>query len=571
MAQSQFYHDDINIADWRILIYLLDKTTGESEFVVDLSNIAISDISIVKERNKPDSCSVTIEYTQFKNKLEYEGSQPENIMMPLLTEIKVQRNFRTVFAGTLYHMELSLGEIGSEQLTLKCLGWGELLAKRYVSGAFVGSYPSIARQIVSAAQHEMNWFDNYAFEYSDDYFQGWHWSGKTDEQEAPPRSNSAHWGGGVYLLNGQSMWTYSMASHDLTNNDLSLPQMTFNFWYRNSGAGTVRLEMLAADNESNPSTVLLTYNANVGQNSNWVQFKGTIPASNISSKVRWLRITAVGMNIDISDFELYTKPVDNDIYDLNITNGVIDAGEHKYRTDRIRHYHSELAKDILYDIANLTTDNGDTFEYEFDENKKFNIYYLQGSNIADPAMTAEYPGNVKSMKIERGLEDIYNLNYAKAQEQKTIKNADGNETTTTRVWTGAYSSPSSLSRFGVMAAKNSYDSINSYNSLDTAATSDLSVFDEVQNVPEIEVDSNIYNAGNVFLGDTLIVNVLTDSMFQFINGTYRVYKYQVNVSQDAVETMSLTLLPPGIAALQLISFPTAYKNLSNDVRRLLNN
>ena len=101
------------------------------------------------------------------------------------------------------------------------------------------------------------------------------------------------------------------------------------------------------------------------------------------------------------------------------------------------------------------------------------------------------------------------------------------------------------------------------------AYSDLNVFDEIQNIPEIEVDSNIYNPGNVYLGDTIMVNVLSDQLFEFINGSYRVYKYVLSVSQDSVENMRLTLLPPDMQSMQLISFPMQYKYIKNDVKRLI--
>ena len=53
-----------------------DKSAGSSYGrLVDISNIAISDLAITKERNIPDILSTTIEYVQFKKKLEDENTK----------------------------------------------------------------------------------------------------------------------------------------------------------------------------------------------------------------------------------------------------------------------------------------------------------------------------------------------------------------------------------------------------------------------------------------------------------------------------------------------------------------
>lgn len=581
---SMFSNDDIGIADFRILLKLWDREHQTSEFLVDISNLAYSDIRISKERNSPDTCVVTIEYTQFKEKLKYEGSEPQNILMPFLTEVVVQRNFETIFAGTLFHLNLQLGEVGKELVELKCCSWGEHFEKRYVSESFHGTYPQIARALVQAGQHELNWFDNYAFEYTEDYFQGWEWSGATDEQQSPPRSNPKHYDGGIYLTSGQYATTYSMTPNNTMAEGMdkyTLAPMYFSFWYRanNCSSGSSLRLTMAGDNENSYGTVRLTYNASISDRSEWTKFEGTIPSTNINEDIHWLRIQAINGNIDVSDLQLYTQPSNGDAYDLDINpNGKFEPADHNFDNSRIRHYHRQNIKDALYNLAKLSNSMGtnsttgdsepDTFEYEFDEKKNFNIYYKQGLSIADPAFAATYPGIIKTLSIERGLEDISNINYSEATETKTIKDKNGNEQTITKNWNSAYSSGGSMSRFGAMVDFKSFESVHSYSDLNIVGGSELNIFDEVVNVPKINVDSNIYNTGNVFLGDTVIVNVLSDPLFNFINGTYRVYSFDVSINKDSVESMSLTLIPPDKAALQLISFPKDYKYIKNDLKRL---
>lgn len=659
-----YFADDINIADFRILCYLWNRETGKSDLLIDISNIATSGIKIEKERNKPDTLEVAIEYTQFKEKLNYEGSHPEYILMPFLTEIKIQRNFETIFAGTLFHLSLSLSENNREEVTLKCCSWGEHYEKRYVSECFHGTYPEIAQQLVMAGQHELNWFDNYAFEYTDEYWQGWEWShfhhwrvtdgyatsppgsssaeptgyrvgdvlsytggggscsfrvakvssgGRpedltlisstvftqdvskfdgvratggsgsncylnltTETSLIPPRSVDGRYGGGVLLLNGESAWTYSMSNGNLTGDNLhDLDDLYFSFWYKCNSHSDLTLTMHADGAQADvPGATLKTFTASLGGATTWTQYATTIPAFSVADDIRWLKIAVSGANLEISDLQLYTKPKNHDAYDLDIKLGKIYNQGHKFDTSRVQHYHRQNIKTALYNVAkyvNFKNDKGepDTFEYEFDENKVFNIYYKQGKSIADPAFAATYPGIIKNLEIERGLEDICNLSYAEGNESRSYKDASGADTQYTKKWISPYSSPISTNRYGVMTEFNAYDAIHSYSDLDDVAYSNLNVFDEIQSIPEVEVDSNIYNAGNVYLGDAVIVNVLADPLFEYINGTYRVYKYSLDISRDSVETMRLTLIPPDIQALQLISFPVQYKYLQNDVKRLV--
>lgn len=563
----------IDTPDYRIIITLWNRETGSSDVLADISDIAVNGIEITKERNMPDSCEITIEYTQFKERMKYEGSEPQNILMPYLTEVRVMRDFVPVFAGTLFHMSISLGEINSELLTLKCCSWGEHYEKRYVSEAFYGSYPSIGQQLVLAGQHEMNWFDNYAWEYSDDYFQGWKWSHTTEKEKAPPRATSPHWDGGIQLSAGQSIWTYSMQSDNhMGPNRMLIGPLYFSFWYKTGSAGSLVLS-LHGDTEGDIGAQVGNFTANLNTATAWTKYEGTIPAQTISQKIRWLKLYT-NTNMEISDLNLYTKPKQGDAYDLDITIGAFEAMGHQYDNTRVRHYHTQKIKDALYNVAKLSNAEGndglpDTFEYEFDANKKFNIYYKQGLPAADPDLSATYPGVIKSLSVERGIEDVFNVNYASSEEEKTYKNSAGEEETITKKWASLYSSPSSMARFGAQCQFNDYESVHSYTDLEEVAGSDLQVFDEVQNIPEVQVDSNVWNLGNCHLGDGMMVKILQDSLFEFVNGTYRIYSIDCSVDQLNVETITLTLTPPDIAGLQMISFPKAYKYLQNDVKRLL--
>ena len=260
----QFIVDDIQIPDYRIELWTYDYNPKDGIkkmlFLADISNIAISSINIVKERNLPDSCNVTIEYTQFKRKLAQEGSESVDILRPFLTDIKVKRNFETVFSGTLHSMDLVLSAIGKESLTLQCYGYMERLNKRLISAGYYGmSYPEIAQQMIYDCQHEVNWFDNYAFESTgEEYFDGWEWSAKTNEKPRPPRASPSFNDGGVTLSANQWMeYTVPYVPTDVKSSD----RFYLSFYSNVSTNGTITITMTPLDNSGN---IVQTFNVSPG-------------------------------------------------------------------------------------------------------------------------------------------------------------------------------------------------------------------------------------------------------------------------------------------------------------------
>lgn len=185
-------YDDINIPNYQVLVFVWERKEDNARyFVSDISDLLCSAIEINKERNSPDTCSFSIEYVQLKERLKREKSYAQNVFRPWLTEIKIRRNFKTVFSGYLGTMRLSLSEIQKQTLTLNCFGWGKMLEKRYVSfGIGNKSYPEIAEQIITEAQHELNWIENYAFEASDDeaYLSGWAYNGSLEAPDPEIKS-----------------------------------------------------------------------------------------------------------------------------------------------------------------------------------------------------------------------------------------------------------------------------------------------------------------------------------------------------------------------------------------------
>lgn len=593
--------NDIGTPDYRILVYLWDRDyvnpdtgeKGESRFIVDISSLAISNIRITKERNLPDTLDVTIEYTQFKKKLAEEGSMAKNVLMPWLTEIKIQRNFKTIFTGSLYSMSLNLSSVGREELTLKCMDWGQKLDKRLVSVGFRNmSYPQIAQALINEAQHELNWIENYAFEYSDNetYFSEWVYNNNPDPDNKPARADDYYWGVsskvGVKLnANDKIITPLQIATRAIQQDDLSYildaynyhndEQIQFTFDYYCAESTTITLTFCTGEwgNLTQIDTTTMTVPASVDRWTTSQTHTFTLPSA-------YLTYVQVSTNkaIAVSEFQLYRTPVDGDEYDLDIRQGIIDptyidnhGEQHTYTFDqtRVRHYHLQNVKDALYNLTKLESDQ---FEFEFTEDKVFNCYKYRGCPVSDPAMIATYPGIIQDLSVDRDIDSIINTNYAHADETLKLQvQADGGGTDTkdyTRRWKYAIKDIKSTSRFGSMSDISSYDGVNSRDNIRDKTISDLKSYADIQNVPSISVDSNIYNPDNLHLGDAVGVKVLEDEIFFYINDVYRVYSLEINVSRDTVESMSVTLVTPTMATLQMISFPKQLKIMASTLKRL---
>lgn len=572
MAYNVF--DNIDIPQYSAAIFLRNIKTNKSDFIVDISNVMINDIQISKERNKPDSCKINVEYTQFKKRLEKENTIVEHVLLPWVTEIVIKRNFKTVFCGYLNSMSIKLSAVGKEELNMTFFDWGEMLEKRYISRGYGKiSYPEMAQKIIMDSQHELNWIDNYAFEASDNEAYFSEWILNNDPELKPERADQLLWSPtqktGIKLKNNDFIIS-SVNDSEIISNDNKL-YLSFYYIANNN----CNLKVNCHDDNGN---IIQTYNINLQASTTWKKYneqeswENPILLNSPTQRVSQISFSP-NSDIQITEIQLYRTYQNENYYDLGIKIGNFDNGGHNYQKDRVRHFHKRKAKECLYSLANLVEDN---FEYQFDENKNFNIWFYHGRDWADPVFVATYPGDIQSLSIERDISEIENVIYGRAEETikytKAIKEANGKITKDskeyTKVWSYSSKNVDSMKKYGAMQNIKSYDNVNELKDIVEKTKADLKIFSDINVVPSIEVDANIYNPSNLDLGDAVGVKVLNDGLFKYINGTYRVYSYNLNVSIDSVEKMGFDLIAPNLPHLQIISFPQQYKNMLNDINRL---
>lgn len=604
---SKFANDDIQIPDYRIELW-----TNTGDFITDISSIAVSNIVLQKERNMTDQLHVSIEYDQLLKRIE--NVQNIEVLKPFLTELKLKRNFVTIFAGFVSLVQLNLSTNKKRHLEIEAKGYGDYLDKRLVTGTYAEmSYPDMARALLEDSKHELNWFSNYAFEYQDDWFRGW----KTI-QGSVVQASLKHWNGGIVLQGTNQVGTNTIIETEAVMATpaigISQQYLCFDMWYRLAEdvhyipytreeveqyepAGPKKDAMLAwFDRYGSPgelvtTRLILTFTDENGNETEithpvsflskynvWMHLKNTlgyeefyknIPLGSTKGNCTKVRFEGDGHRLAISDLALY-RDLDPSIdvgdeanieettmyRDRFIEMGEWDSALDSYSNDRVRHFHRQNVKKAIQNLAKLEDQN---FEFRVDENKKMNFYKYEGNTSAD--ILLNYPGVIDNISIKRSIDQVYNVNYGVSEDVSQAGDA--------QIWCAGASSRPAISYYKFpMVTSNDYENIDVFQDIYGAALSGIQNYDEVQNVPTITLNSNVYNPSNVHIGDAVTLQIDGGDLFDFINGTYRVYAYTLRVSTDSVEEIEITLIEPTAIELHEITFPKYLKLMSNDIKRL---
>lgn len=547
-----FYTNDLQIPDYRLELWSYERDEDgvfQDRFLVDISHIALSDISLTKERNKADSLSVDIEYTQFQEKLQKEMRVSTDVLKPFTTYVKLKRNFTTIFYGYIVSFKLNLSAVGSENLSIQALGLAERFDKRIVSNSYYNmSYPEMALAIIRDAQHELNWIENYAFESStDEYFSGW-----VSNDGNKPQRMAGYKNSGVYLTAGRHMTTNTQGGHDYIAGEEIFVSVVARTSETSSSNPHIAVEFLDESSSIGFIDIATVNNYTIRRYEKTGSF-------NRNAKITRIRIHATNINLDISDIQVYRKPKKNDFYDLGLEIPQLPAEFNSYERRRVRHLHRANVKEELYKLAN---NHEQPFEWFIDENRTIQMKIRQGSSTLDKI--ASYPGEISDIQIERNGNEVCNVMYGNASLQITK-----GDQTTTKLFNSSTVSKESMKNYGALIGHKSFENIRDQAEMDEATKDSLQTYDEVLVVPELSIESNLYNPGNVQLGDLFGLKVLTDSLFDFYNGEYRVYAYKLNVSKEHVERMKITLAPLTVTELNILDFPKTLKNMENNIKRIM--
>lgn len=250
-------------------------------------------------------------------------------------------------------------------------------------------------------------------------------------------------------------------------------------------------------------------------------------------------------------------------YNLGFRTKVFDShffDSKAFPKDRIRHYYKISCKEAIYNLSKLISQN---FEYSVDRDRGVNFVQAQGNLIADKVAT--WPGEIREISVERDASVLYNVGYSvDATYDHTAAEFLYNTETPPKY---CFAQKDSCETYSPRVAITTVDSKNA-GEIEEETKGLIHATDEVQDVPILTFDSNIYNPGNVQVGDAFGLQLEVDDNFSFVNGQYRVYGYTLTLTQDHVEDMQIDLVPFTALQMQLMTFPKSMKNMMNNIRRI---
>lgn len=170
---------DLNPAVWRIDVYELKPASPFTGAVTDLSQLYTSDLTIKKERNKPDEIHFTLDLQQLEERADSLNTESHTIIEPYRHKVLCFRNGEFVAQGIIVKVETNLNNQSKNTIEVSCVDTLGLFEKRLINQDYgEGSWADFAKQVVYDAQHEPNRIYNYAWEgdgtgIDNAWFRGW--------------------------------------------------------------------------------------------------------------------------------------------------------------------------------------------------------------------------------------------------------------------------------------------------------------------------------------------------------------------------------------------------------------
>lgn len=260
----------------------------------------------------------------------------------------------------------------------------------------------------------------------------------------------------------------------------------------------------------------------------------------------------------------YAAPYEGDSWDLGITIGEFPDDEEQenagWRRDRITPtYQWKKAKETLLDLSNMDSDN---FWYEIDKDNHFNVWVNRGSDMVNVHLS--YPKNITSMEVSTDADNL--VNYLKGDGSADVKQdplVSGIVNDNGAPFTWLVKDQENMDAFWALAEAVSYDSERTIETLQADLNAELAERKILQSVPNIKIQNNAVAPDEVELGDIVSVEAIDIPFVKDVNGLYKIIGYEIRVSINGDESLSLTLINPKENQINALSFPQLIKNLIN--------
>lgn len=208
--------------------------------------------------------------------------------------------------------------------------------------------------------------------------------------------------------------------------------------------------------------------------------------------------------------------------DLGVTQGTLAT---TYSSDLTADYRDVKSIIMLYTYASPTT-----YDFEITPSKVFNTYTRLGSD--KPLVKLSYPRNVTSIEISRESDSLYNkvtgLGSGIGDERIQTTKEDIN----------------SKARYRIQEAKKLYNSVVLQATLEENTQGFLDISTEPLVIPSLKTTALGLNLAEVFVGDSITVQVENTGYNDDVNLLLRIYELSVSVDENFNQDISVKFYNP---------------------------
>ena len=486
-------------------------------FVADISYLVVGDLSLTWELNDVEELSFKLDLKEYEKKCEEMGIDPEELLKPYKHDVRVRRNGEYILGCQIVEANIQIPNNTPVQINVKCTGFLNLFKDQYIlDEAWDGyTYGQIARKLIQAAQKPDCLIKNPTLDIDISYWLAA--NGTIDWANGAPKSNN----GKGYIAGSRSGtgWiTYGTQMSCDAGTDIVI-----DMWVRGQ-AGTmvyIRERKYITQYQGQHSFVEFS------SSGNWQHI-------HCSGKSRYdqgyliveMNRTDSSTRLRCDDVYVYAEDDDAAFANLRVGLGVDEASADQSSNRQVV-YSLQNVKDALMELTRLDEDN---FDFEFTYDRKFNIYARKGNDKL--GLSIVYPGNIDNMSIQRSASNV-------ANKIINIGSGIGDE----RLQYSVINSDSGA-EIGTRESIITNSNVSLKQTLMSQAVMELFDRKDPTNLPTITIRDGSIHPGIVGTGDNIFLQIQNDSYLSTASGEYKIVKLAVDVDENSVETVKLTLEKP---------------------------
>lgn len=494
---------DVEIWDWH---------TGD--YVADISNILTDGLDITWVLNDAEDLTFSIDLVQFEKKCEAMGSTPDEVLTPYVHDIRVRRNGEYILGCQVVETSIEIPNDEPPRINVKCTGFLNLFKDRYISEPLAGyTYAGIARKLVERGQQADPVIKNSTIDIDASYWLST--TGALAKSTVAPKVGA----GCLQVTRSGTGWVVTGTQMRI---NASTP-MHVEVWVSGQGGRPIYFRERQYINQSADQRTLYSFTPVASDTWYRVEFDFTTYWVDGYILIEQDRTNA---NVDLRVDDCWVTRVDDEdsLQDFNVALGEDTASAYQ-EPNRQMAYALQNIKDALVDLTEMEDDN---FDFEFLPDRTFNCYHRKGA--VKQGIEAVYPGNVDSMNINRTAANL-------ANKIQNIGSGIGDERI--EVWA---TDRTSREKYGTRESVITNNNVSIKGTLSALAEGRLKDSKDPTNLPKLSVHDSSINPSNVQVGDAITVKIDNgDEYLTTVNGIYRVMEISLNVSQENVESMDLTL------------------------------